>query len=374
MVSGEKTTMTITALFFNGTVQSFADGRHLADAFWADSKGIAFADRAEYDAGMANAKSEFLVSLYNTIVNQALLAGRPLPNRMAKLVKKFENRLLAVDRVYRLAMSLVPGAPAAEPVSVEAAPAEVCYAQNHEPELLALLAAEPAPVAPAGIHLVEPPQDTLTKALEGAEAAALANPTPSVAERASDIPDHGAPTPAVVEYYAFADPEMTIDTCPAEIVYCPACTGTSGLVIDENHTQVIACNNCGWKLGDVVGQAPPTPIQPTIEVNEMAKKTTAPAPKGKATKTAKAPAKATKTTPAPKPAKADKAERVTKQDQVIEMLKAKKGTTIAAVIEITGWQPHTCRGFFAGACAKLGFTVTSSKADKASPRIYRIAS
>jgi hypothetical protein len=33
---------------------------------------------------------------------------------------------------------------------------------------------------------------------------------------------------------------------------------------------------------------------------------------------------------------------------VARMLKAKGGTTIAAVMEATGWQAHTCRGFFAG--------------------------
>ena len=34
------------------------------------------------------------------------------------------------------------------------------------------------------------------------------------------------------------------------------------------------------------------------------------------------------------------------------MLRRKEGTTVAAVIKVTGWQTHSVRGFFAGVVRK----------------------
>jgi len=59
-----------------------------------------------------------------------------------------------------------------------------------------------------------------------------------------------------------------------------------------------------------------------------------------------------------------------KQERVIAMLR--EGTTIAAIMAVTGWQAHSVRGFFAGVVRKrLKLPLTSNKAGL--KRIYRIA-
>jgi len=58
------------------------------------------------------------------------------------------------------------------------------------------------------------------------------------------------------------------------------------------------------------------------------------------------------------------AERVTKHDRVLELLSQRNGVTIPEMMEATGWQQHSVRGFLAGTVKKkLGFTLTSSKSE-----------
>jgi hypothetical protein len=68
------------------------------------------------------------------------------------------------------------------------------------------------------------------------------------------------------------------------------------------------------------------------------------------------------------------AARVTKHDRILTLLTRRDGATIPEMIEATGWQQHSVRGFLAGTVKKkLGFTLSSSKVDSELRR-YRIDS
>jgi len=54
------------------------------------------------------------------------------------------------------------------------------------------------------------------------------------------------------------------------------------------------------------------------------------------------------------------------------MMQRAKGATLAEIMETTGWQPHTVRGFVSVLGSKGGEKVESSK-NAAGERSYRIA-
>ena len=61
----------------------------------------------------------------------------------------------------------------------------------------------------------------------------------------------------------------------------------------------------------------------------------------------------------------------TKQALAIAMLRSADGASIPALMEATGWQQHSVRGFMAGVVRKrLGLPLDSSKVDGC--RVYRI--
>jgi hypothetical protein len=62
----------------------------------------------------------------------------------------------------------------------------------------------------------------------------------------------------------------------------------------------------------------------------------------------------------------------TKQALVIEMLCAKKGSTLKALVEATGWLPHTTRATLTG-LRKRGFSIERTR-EEGADSIYRIVS
>lgn len=63
-----------------------------------------------------------------------------------------------------------------------------------------------------------------------------------------------------------------------------------------------------------------------------------------------------------------------KLDKLVAALRMPKGATLAQLVTITGWQPHSVRGAMSGSLKKQrGLTITSTKSGD-NDRIYKIAS
>jgi hypothetical protein len=94
-----------------------------------------------------------------------------------------------------------------------------------------------------------------------------------------------------------------------------------------------------------------------------------------AKKKGKAAKKATPAKKAPKAAKKAKSTREgSKTNAVLELLKRPDGVTAKELMKVTGWQPHSVRGFLSGTIGKkMGLTVTSTKGEDGE-RSYSIKS
>jgi Protein of unknown function (DUF3489) len=112
-------------------------------------------------------------------------------------------------------------------------------------------------------------------------------------------------------------------------------------------------------------------IQPLAENGQSNEPEDAkPEPSRKAGKPAK---KAKPARKAPGKPTGDKvSDRSNKKAEVIAMMKRAKGATLAEIIEATGWQKHTVRGFVSILGSKGGQSIESSK-NAAGERTYKIA-
>ena len=110
-----------------------------------------------------------------------------------------------------------------------------------------------------------------------------------------------------------------------------------------------------WKaIQELAGAAEPETTQSakSLRTPKKAKPATKPAPKKQAVKAS--------------------GDRVNKKAEVIAMLKRAKGATLREIMEATGWQPHTVRGFVSILGSKGGQAIESSK-DPSGERRYKIA-
>jgi hypothetical protein len=100
---------------------------------------------------------------------------------------------------------------------------------------------------------------------------------------------------------------------------------------------------------------------------------TTPVPEAEERRTKRKPikkAKVTKKLAAAKKSK-PKAEHTNKKAEVIALMKRAKGATLAEIMEGTGWQPHTVRGFVSILGKEGGEKIESSKSADGE-RTYKI--
>lgn len=103
-------------------------------------------------------------------------------------------------------------------------------------------------------------------------------------------------------------------------------------------------------------------------MSKAAKQNNTPSPRSKASRVT---SKSAKLVAAAPPKGEKNAGKPSKQERVIGLLRSSGGPNIAAMMQGTGWQQHSVRGFLAGVVRKkLKLNLDSRKVD--GERIYRI--
>ncbi len=87
-----------------------------------------------------------------------------------------------------------------------------------------------------------------------------------------------------------------------------------------------------------------------------------------------APSKAKPARKATRAKQAATARRGSKTAKILDLLKRPGGVTLKKLMNATGWQPHSVRGFLSGAVAKKRRTPVESFKNADGERAYRISS
>ena len=131
--------------------------------------------------------------------------------------------------------------------------------------------------------------------------------------------------------------------------------------------------NSEEQAAQVTAAATAQPPKATIKANTAPRKPRVAPSKGKASKKTTSTKKGAK---APKKAKSAKAEGVregSKTEKVLELLKRPGGATMRELIKVTGWLPHSVRGFLSGTIGKKMRLAVASVKGEDGERTYSIA-
>ena len=114
------------------------------------------------------------------------------------------------------------------------------------------------------------------------------------------------------------------------------------------------------RLANAIAPKPPEEVKPATEPKKTGKlkaaKSAKPTAKGKAAKGKKA--------------AAGRPREGTHKAQVIAMLQRKGGVTLDQIMEATGWQKHTVRGFSSILGSKGGMKIASTRRESDGARVY----
>jgi len=104
--------------------------------------------------------------------------------------------------------------------------------------------------------------------------------------------------------------------------------------------------------------------EPPKKANARAQKPRVAPSKAKASKKATSAKKNAKAPKKGKPATTDGPREGSKTEQVLELLKRPGGTTMKELMKVTGWLPHSVRGFLSGTIGKkMGRQLESTKGE-----------